>query len=51
MPTARQRAPTEGEAGGKAATEVGRAKERGGGDGREPVRYGDWEKKGIAVDF
>ena len=19
--------------------------------GREPVRYGDWEKKGIAVDF
>ena len=20
-------------------------------DGREPVRYGDWEKKGIAVDF
>lgn len=20
-------------------------------DGPEPVRYGDWEKKGIAVDF
>lgn len=19
--------------------------------GRDPVRYGDWEKKGIAVDF
>nr|WP_245412414.1 DUF1674 domain-containing protein [Notoacmeibacter ruber] len=19
--------------------------------GREPVRYGDWEKKGIAIDF
>lgn len=20
-------------------------------DGPEPVRYGDWEKKGIAIDF
>ncbi|MGV6811257.1 MAG: DUF1674 domain-containing protein [Brevirhabdus sp.] len=27
------------------------AKELGGRDGPEPVRYGDWEKKGIAVDF
>ena len=26
-------------------------KEYGGRDGPEPVRYGDWEKKGIAVDF
>ena len=25
--------------------------EIGGRDGPEPVRYGDWEKKGIAVDF
>ncbi|UWR35066.1 DUF1674 domain-containing protein [Sulfitobacter sp. W027] len=25
--------------------------ELGGRDGPEPVRYGDWEKKGIAVDF
>lgn len=25
--------------------------ERGGRKGPEPVRYGDWEKKGIAVDF
>ena len=23
----------------------------GGRDGPEPVRYGDWERKGIAVDF
>jgi hypothetical protein len=22
-----------------------------GRDGPEPVRYGDWEKKGIAIDF
>ena len=25
--------------------------ELGGRDGPEPVRYGDWEKKGLAVDF
>lgn len=28
-----------------------RPKEYGGRDGPEPVRYGDWEKKGIAIDF
>ncbi len=27
------------------------APELGGRDGPEPVRYGDWEKKGLAVDF
>ena len=26
-------------------------KELGGRDGPEPVRYGDWERKGIAIDF
>jgi hypothetical protein len=25
--------------------------ESGGPKGREPTRYGDWESKGIAVDF
>ena len=25
--------------------------EHGGPTGPEPTRYGDWEKKGIAVDF
>jgi hypothetical protein len=25
--------------------------ERGGPAGPEPTRYGDWERKGIAVDF
>ncbi len=25
--------------------------ELGGRDGPEAVRYGDWEKKGIAIDF
>ena len=27
------------------------SKELGGRDGPEPVRYGDWERKGIAIDF
>jgi hypothetical protein len=27
------------------------AQERGGPDGPEPTRFGDWERKGIAVDF
>ena len=25
--------------------------EQGGRDGPEPTRFGDWEKKGVAVDF
>jgi hypothetical protein len=25
--------------------------ERGGPSGPEPTRYGDWERKGVAVDF
>ncbi|MBA98406.1 MAG: DUF1674 domain-containing protein [Sulfitobacter sp.] len=33
------------------ARTVERPRELGGRDGPEPVRYGDWEKKGIAVDF
>ena len=28
-----------------------RPKELGGREGPDPVRYGDWEKKGIASDF
>ncbi|MBS0384349.1 MAG: DUF1674 domain-containing protein [Proteobacteria bacterium] len=27
------------------------APEKGGPEGPEPTRYGDWERKGIAVDF
>jgi hypothetical protein len=29
----------------------GKAKETGGPSGPEPTRYGDWERKGICVDF
>jgi len=28
-----------------------RQKEIGGRDGPDPIRYGDWEKRGIASDF
>ena len=28
-----------------------RPKELGGRDGPDPARFGDWEKKGIAIDF
>jgi hypothetical protein len=31
--------------------EIARAIEEGGPSGPEPTRYGDWERKGIAVDF
>ena len=30
---------------------VGKAVETGGPSGPEPTRYGDWERKGICVDF
>lgn len=31
--------------------EKARAREIGGRGGKEPVRYGDWEIKGLAIDF
>ncbi|MHC2087604.1 DUF1674 domain-containing protein [Methylobacterium sp.] len=33
------------------AAEISAARERQGRGGLEPVRYDDWEVKGIAVDF
>ncbi|MNX52903.1 hypothetical protein D3C86_835910 [compost metagenome] len=35
----------------KASEELVLADEHGGPRGPEPTRYGDWEKKGLAVDF
>ena len=35
----------------RAASRLLLAKEVNGRDGPEPVRYGDWEVKGIASDF
>ena len=35
----------------EAAAEAQRIAEQGGPKGLEPTRFGDWERKGIAVDF
>ncbi len=51
LPPAAQRALAEAQARRDAAAPAPVPKELGGRDGPEPVRYGDWEKKGIAVDF
>jgi hypothetical protein len=51
IPEAAKRALAEAEARRKAARAEPLPKELGGRDGPEPVRYGDWEKKGIAIDF
>ncbi len=51
LPPAALRALAEAEERRKARAEEDRPKEIGGRDGPEPVRYGDWERKGIAVDF
>lgn len=53
LPPAALRALKEAEDRRKAAKAKAKAKpvELGGRDGPEPVRFGDWEKKGIAIDF
>ena len=51
LPPEALRALAEAEERRKAAKAVALPPELGGRDGPEPVRYGDWEKKGIAVDF
>ena len=53
LPPAAQRALAEAEERRKKAAAVGKSlpTELGGRDGPEPVRYGDWENKGLAIDF
>ena len=51
LPEAAKRALAEAEERRKAEKAKALPKELGGRDGPEPVRYGDWEKKGIAIDF
>jgi hypothetical protein len=51
LPEAARRALAEAEARRAAAKTEARPNELGGRKGPDPVRYGDWEKKGIAVDF
>ena len=51
LPAAALRALAEAEARRQATKNTLLPKELGGRDGPEPVRYGDWEKKGLAIDF
>lgn len=51
LPPAALRALAEAAERRKAADATPLPKELGGRDGLEPVRYGDWEKKGLAIDF
>jgi hypothetical protein len=51
LPDAARRALAEAEQRKKDRAETPMPRELGGRDGPEPVRYGDWERKGIAVDF
>ncbi|MEM6590206.1 MAG: DUF1674 domain-containing protein [Pseudomonadota bacterium] len=51
LPAAAQRALAEAEERRKDADKTERPKELGGRKGPEPVRYGDWEKGGLAIDF
>jgi hypothetical protein len=51
LPQAAQRALAEAKARRAVEKEAVLPKELGGRKGPEPVRFGDWEKKGIAIDF
>ncbi|MBM9593676.1 DUF1674 domain-containing protein [Roseitranquillus sediminis] len=51
LPPAARRALEEAEARRRQAADQDFPPERGGREGPEPVRFGDWERKGIAVDF
>ncbi|TCL01287.1 hypothetical protein BXY66_2599 [Shimia isoporae] len=51
LPEAAKRALAEAEERRRKAKALELPTELGGRDGPEPVRYGDWEKKGLAIDF
>lgn len=51
LPQAAIRALAEAEERRKKLVAAKTAQEFGGRDGPDPVRFGDWEKKGMAVDF
>lgn len=52
LPPEALRALAEAEERRRKAQELDLPKELGGrSEGLEPVRYGDWEKKGMAIDF
>ena len=51
LPPAARRALAEAEERRRTTPPLDLAPELGGRDGPEPVRYGDYERKGLAVDF
>ncbi|HXI86896.1 MAG TPA: DUF1674 domain-containing protein [Parvularculaceae bacterium] len=51
LPPAARRALAEAEARRRAEKAKDRPIESGGPSGPEPTRYGDWERKGRAIDF
>ncbi len=51
LPPAAQRALAEAEDRRRQAKAADLPPELVGSKGPEPVRYGDWEKKGLAIDF
>ena len=51
LPPAAKRALEEAAARRAEADAVAMAEEKGGRDGPVPTRYGDWERRGVAVDF
>lgn len=51
LPPAARRALAEAEERRRKASAPELPPELGGRKGPEPVRFGDWERKGIAVDF
>ena len=51
LPPEARRALAEAEARRKAARSLDLPPEQGGRDGPDPVRFGDWEKGGRAIDF
>ncbi len=51
LPPAAKRAIEEAEERRRTAKTPDLPTELGGRDGPEPIRFGDWERKGIAVDF
>jgi hypothetical protein len=51
LPPAALRALAEAEERRARAATLDLPTELGGRKGPEPVRYGDWEKKGLAIDF
>lgn len=51
LPPEAQRALAEAEERRRKAKALELPPEKGGRSGPEPVRYGDWEKEGRAIDF